>query len=103
MRISAEEVRATARLARLSLDDDEVEAMRRDLDAILDYMARLGEVDVAAIEPLTSVLDPPPGDILRPDEVGPHLSTEEALRPATRRSGEFFDVPRIITHDKDAG
>jgi aspartyl-tRNA(Asn)/glutamyl-tRNA(Gln) amidotransferase subunit C len=93
-RIGSEEVREIATLARLELDDREIERMTADLDAILGYVAALGELDTAAIEPMTHAV---PFDCpLRPDEVGPSLSVEEALRNAPRREGSFFEVPRIV-------
>ena len=100
MKITADEVRQTAALARLALDDAEVERMTRELDAILVYMERLAAVDVTGVEPMThavSLAMP-----LRDDAPGPQLSADEALADAPRRDEDFFQVPRIIAHDKEA-
>ena len=100
MRISEAEVRATAALARLALSDDEVARMARELDAILGYMEGLAAVDVTGIAPMTQAVavDRP----LRPDVPGPELDPEVALGAAPRRQGPFFEVPRVIAHDKGA-
>jgi aspartyl-tRNA(Asn)/glutamyl-tRNA(Gln) amidotransferase subunit C len=98
MRISEAEVRRTAALARLALTDDEVGRMARELDAILGYMEGLAAVDVSAVAPTTHAVDLRLR--LRPDEPGPELDPEVALAAAPRRQGAFFEVPRVIAHDK---
>ena len=94
MRIRPEDVRETAELARLALDEAELERVAAELDGILGYMDRLAAVDVSGIEPTTHAvpLDCP----LRADEPGSQLSIEEALADAPRREGNLFEVPRII-------
>jgi aspartyl-tRNA(Asn)/glutamyl-tRNA(Gln) amidotransferase subunit C len=93
-RIRPEEVREIAILARLDLSDQEVERMTNDLDAILGYVAALGDLDTSSVEPMTHAV---PFDCpLRPDQTAPSLSVEEALRNAPRREGTFFQVPRIV-------
>ena len=100
MKITAAEVRLTAELARLSLTDDEVSRLTRELDGILGYMEILAALDVSGVEPMTHavLLDCP----LREDQPGPELGTEAALASAPRCDGAFFQVPRVIAHDKDA-
>ena len=94
MKITPEEVRATAELARLALDDAEVARMAGELDAILGYMDAIAALDVSGVEPTTHAV---PLDLpLRQDVVGPQLSVEEALADAPRRDGAFFEVPKII-------
>lgn len=93
-RIRAEEVREIATLARLELSEPEIERMTSDLDAILGYVAALADLDTSSVEPMTHAV---PFDCpLRPDQVGPSLPVEEALRNAPRREGNFFEVPRIV-------
>src|SRR5260370_722882 len=94
MKISADEVRQTALLARLELKDDEVQKLTRELDAILGYMEALGKLNTDGVEPTTHAvpLDCP----MRADELGPHLEVEAALSDAPRREGVFFEVPKII-------
>lgn len=93
-KLTIDEVKETALLARLELSDEELGRMTRELDAILGYMDDLAGLDVAGVEPTTHAvpLDCP----LRPDELGPHLSIEEALADAPRHLEELFEVPKII-------
>ena len=100
-RITPDEVRELALLARLRLSDDEVARMTGDLDAILDYVHALGDLDTAKVEPMTHAV---PFDCpLRPDVVRPSLPLEEALANAPRREASFFQVPRIVPGPGGAG
>jgi aspartyl-tRNA(Asn)/glutamyl-tRNA(Gln) amidotransferase subunit C len=100
MKITRAEVAETAALARLALTDEEMDRLRTELDAILVYMEKLAALDVTGVEPMTHAvaLDCP----LRADQPGPQLGTDAALGGAPRRQGPFFEVPRIIAHDKEA-
>lgn len=92
--ISREEVQHVARLARLTLTDDELERMREQLDAILAYIDKLRELDVDGVEPTAHAV--PLVNVMRDDEVTPSLPQDVALANAPDRAGEFFRVPRII-------
>jgi aspartyl-tRNA(Asn)/glutamyl-tRNA(Gln) amidotransferase subunit C len=93
-RITAEEVRELALLARLRLSDAEVTRMTDDLAAILDYVDALRELDTTSVEPMTHAV---PFDCpLRDDQVRPSLPLDEALANAPRREASFFQVPRIV-------
>jgi aspartyl-tRNA(Asn)/glutamyl-tRNA(Gln) amidotransferase subunit C len=93
-RIGPDEVREIAVLARLALSDAEIARMTEDLDAILGYVEALKELDTRTTLPMTHAV---PFDCpLRPDVEGQALSVDEALRNAPRRTGSFFQVPRII-------
>lgn len=92
--ISREEVQQVARLARLSLTDEELERMRAQLDAILAYIDKLRELDVEGVEPTSHAV--PLVNVTRDDDITPVLPPEAALANAPDRAGEFFRVPRII-------
>ena len=100
-RISADEVRELAQLARLRLADDEVTRLTVDLDRMLDYVDALRELDTTAVEPMTHAV--PFECPLRPDETAPSLSADHALANAPRREGNFFQVPRIVPGPAEAG
>ena len=96
-KITAEEVRQTALLARLELDDGEVTRLTRELDAILGYMESLAKLDVSQVEPTTHAV---PVELTLRDDVlerlEPHLPLNEALADAPRRHDGYFEVPKII-------
>ena len=96
-KISEDEVRQTALLARLELSDGEVQQLTRELDAILGYMESLAKLDVSTIEPTTHAV--PVELTLRPDTLDalePQLPVDVALADAPARRGGFFEVPKII-------
>jgi len=93
-RITPEEVRELALLARLALSEQEVARMTGDLGAILTYVDALRELDTSGVEPMTHAV---PFDCpLRDDTVQPSLPVDEALANAPRREASFFQVPRIV-------
>ncbi|GAB4339052.1 MAG: Asp-tRNA(Asn)/Glu-tRNA(Gln) amidotransferase subunit GatC [Desulfobulbaceae bacterium] len=94
MRISREEVRQVADLARLDLDEDEVSRLTDQLDAILGYAAKLNELDTTDIVPTTHSQDIV--NAFREDVVRDSLPRERALANGPEQNGESFVVPRII-------
>lgn len=81
-------------LARLRLDQAEVERMTHEIDAILGYIDTVKNVDTGDAEPMTHAV--PFACPLREDATGEPLSVDAALANAPRREGDFFQVPRII-------
>ncbi len=94
MRIDRKEVEKVARLARLTLTEDEIETITPQLDKILEYVDKLNELDTSGVEPTSHVSAHPVG--LREDLTTPSLSKEEALGNAPDRKDDFFRVPKII-------
>lgn len=94
MRLTIEEVKHIAHLARLELSEDELQRFTEQLSEILDYAARLQELDTSHIPPTSSVL--PPRSMLRSDEVLPSLSPEEVLRNAAASTQGQFKVPPVL-------
>jgi aspartyl-tRNA(Asn)/glutamyl-tRNA(Gln) amidotransferase subunit C len=94
MKLSLEQVRHVARLARLSLSAAEEERYQRQLSEVLAYAEALQEVDTSAIAPTAHAAELP--NLLRPDEVRPSLAPDEALANAPQRSGSAIAVPRIL-------
>ncbi|WP_435195171.1 Asp-tRNA(Asn)/Glu-tRNA(Gln) amidotransferase subunit GatC [Natronomonas sp. EA1] len=86
--VDHEEVRHVASLARVALDDDEVERFAAQFDDILAYFDTLDEVpEVEREEDLANVM--------RPDEVREGLSQEEALANAPESEAGFFKGPKV--------
>lgn len=92
--LSREEVLHIAHLARLELTEEEIEAYRRQLSAILDYFQKLQDVDTEGIPPTASVL--PPRSVLRKDEPRPGLPREVLLANAPDVEDGQFRVPPVL-------
>lgn len=92
--ITREDVEHVARLARLELNDDELERMSEQLNAILGYIDKLRELDITNVEPTSHAV--PLVNVMREDEVVPCLPQDQMLANAPDRVGELFRVPRII-------
>lgn len=94
MKLSPEEVKKIARLARLKLEESEVEKFSGQLSSILSYIEKLGELDTTKIEPTAhAFLVPTP---FREDQVEPYRDQELSLQNAPAREGPFFRVPKVI-------
>jgi aspartyl-tRNA(Asn)/glutamyl-tRNA(Gln) amidotransferase subunit C len=89
--IDREEVLHVARLARLALSEEEVQAMTGELSAVLDHVAKIGELDLEDVAPTAHVVEVT--GALRPDEPRPCLAREVALAQAPATSGDGFLVP----------
>jgi len=94
MPITAAQAATIAKLARLRLDDDTLEAFAGQMDAILTYMETLGNVDTAGVEPLYSPVEH--ATVTRPDTVARTCTREDILRNAPATDGQFFVVPKIV-------
>jgi aspartyl-tRNA(Asn)/glutamyl-tRNA(Gln) amidotransferase subunit C len=91
MAISKEEVLHVARLARLALTEDEVERLTEELDAILDAVGIVGELDLADVPPTSHPLDLV--NVWDEDEPRESLSLDEVFANAPARDGDLFRVP----------
>jgi aspartyl-tRNA(Asn)/glutamyl-tRNA(Gln) amidotransferase subunit C len=89
--IDRDEVLHVARLARLKLDDGEVESMARELSGVLDHIAKIGELDLDDVPPTSHVVEVL--GRLRPDRPRASLSREVALEQAPAVSDGGFLVP----------
>lgn len=94
--LTRSEVQAIAALARLELDDQEVELFGRQLAEILEYATEVQRIDTTGVPPTASVVTVHASD--RPDEIRPSLDREEALAnaPDAATDAGFFRVPRVI-------
>jgi len=94
MSLTLEEVEYIANLARLQLSEAEKSSFREQLSAILEYAARLQNLDTTGIPPTSSVLQSL--SVLRRDEPRPGLTTEEVLRNAPEAENGQFRVPLVL-------
>jgi len=88
------DVQYVARLARLALTPAEEKTFGAQLGRILDYVAQLKELEVAAIEPTAHAV--PLVNVTRPDVVEPSLPHAEAMRNAPAQANGLFLVPKIV-------
>ena len=98
-KVTVEEVQRVAELAHLELSAEERGRMVHDLNAMLDYVAELNEIDTSAVEPLAQVSELQTGAgaaKLRNDALAPSLDREAVMREAPETDGAFFKVPKVI-------
>jgi len=93
-KISLEQVRHVARLARLELSPADEERLQADLSEMLTYVDKLNQLDTASVEPTVQVGEA--GTPMRADEVTNRPAADEMLANAPAREGHFFKVPKII-------
>jgi aspartyl-tRNA(Asn)/glutamyl-tRNA(Gln) amidotransferase subunit C len=94
MSLTRETVLKTAQLARLQLTPEEVDAFTGQLGAILDYVARLDELDTSQVAPLVHAVEVE--NVLRDDVLVSSLPRAAALVNAPKSDGKYFLVPAII-------
>ena len=94
MAITRDEVLHLAKLANLEFTEEEIDRFTRQIGSILDYVARLNELDTSAIEPTSHVESG--SHALREDALGPSIPREEALANAPESDGSHFKVPKVI-------
>lgn len=88
------DVAYVAHLARLQLTPAETETFAGQLQQMLSYVAKLGEVDVTNVEPTAHAI--PLSNVLRKDSVRPSIPTERVLKNAPEQSRDLVIVPKII-------
>jgi aspartyl-tRNA(Asn)/glutamyl-tRNA(Gln) amidotransferase subunit C len=89
--IDREQVLHVARLARLRLDEHEVERMAGELPVILEHVERINELDLDDVAPTSHVVELE--NVLRADEPEPCLPRDVALAPAPDPADGAFRVP----------
>ena len=92
--ISRDDVAHVARLARLSLTDDELDRFTGQLAAVLDHARDVESLDVGSVPPTAHPL--PIKNVLRPDVVVPSLDRAEVLAAAPSVEDDRFAVPPIL-------
>lgn len=99
-KITPEDVRHVARLARLSMDEHQLRQFAGQLESILEYVATIDQVDIEHVEPLAHPL--PLTNVLRDDLPANPLPLADVLRNAPETDGPFFKVPKVIGGDEDS-
>ena len=94
MAVDADTVRRIAKLARMAVAADEIEHLRGELNAILAFVEQLSEVDVAGVEPMTSVI--PMQLKEREDVVTDGGIPDDIIKNAPAAQDGFFMVPKVV-------
>ena len=87
-------VRRIAALARIRVEEHEIEPLRNELNGILGWIEQLNEVDVTDVAPLTGAADM--ALAMRPDVVTDGSYPDKILINAPERAGDFFVVPKVV-------
>jgi aspartyl-tRNA(Asn)/glutamyl-tRNA(Gln) amidotransferase subunit C len=94
MPVDAKTVRRIAHLARIAVAEEEVANLQSELNAMLAFVEQLSEVDVAGVEPMTSVT---PMELKqREDKVTDGGIADDILRNAPATEERFFVVPKVV-------
>lgn len=94
MAITLEQMRHTAKLARLELSDEQLMELMRSTNALMEYFERLQSLPLEDVEPTSHSI--PVFNALREDRVGETLPRELALSNAPEARDGLFIVPRIV-------
>jgi len=93
-KITADDVRKVAQLARLDLPDDTIATYTGQLERILDYVDQLQAVDTEGVLPTTRAVEVV--NAMREDTVVDTDVRQDLLDQAPQREGDFFRVPKIL-------
>jgi aspartyl-tRNA(Asn)/glutamyl-tRNA(Gln) amidotransferase subunit C len=99
-KITPEQVRHVAKLARLALPPEKLERLTSQLEPILEYVAKIAQVDTKGVEPMAHAL--PVKNVLRDDVLEGALGVQKTLMNAPETDGPFFKVPKVIGGDEDS-
>jgi aspartyl-tRNA(Asn)/glutamyl-tRNA(Gln) amidotransferase subunit C len=94
MAVESDTVRRIARLARIAVAEEEIEHLKGELNAMLAFVEQLTEVDVAGVEPMTSVT--PMAMKKRADAVTDGGIVEDIVKNAPKTEENFFLVPKVV-------
>lgn len=93
-KLTESQVRHVARLSRLKLSEDEVGYFRQQLSGVIDYVDKLGELDVSDVEPMAHPTDMT--NRFRDDRPRQGMPVAQALANAPQADPPFFKVPKVL-------
>ena len=94
MSIDKDTVKHISKLARISLDDDKIDSLSKDLSSIIKFIEKLNELKTDKTKPLTSIINAS----LKPrkDEIKDGKIRDQILKNSPEKNEEFFVVPKVI-------
>ena len=94
MSIDKDKIKHTAKLARISLDENKIDSLSKDLSNIFKFIEKLNKANTENIKPLSSILDH--SLRLREDKVDDGNIRDQILENAPNKNEDFFIVPKVI-------
>ena len=99
-KLTLDQVRHVAKLARLWLSDEQLAKMSTHLAAIIGYIDKMAQVDTTGVEPMAQPL--PMHNVLRDDVPSQPLPLDKVLQNAPDADSPFFKVPKVIGAEEDS-
>ena len=94
MSIDKDTVKHISKLARISLDEKNVDSLSKDLTSIMKFIENLNKLNTDKIDPLTSIINASLKS--RKDEVKDGKIRDQILKNSPEKNDEFFVVPKVI-------
>ena len=94
MSIDKDKIKHISKLARISVEEKEIDSLSKDLSSIFSFIEQLNELNTDKVEPLSSILNEPLRT--RRDEINDGKIREKILENSPQKSEEFFVVPKVI-------
>lgn len=94
MKVDDKTARYLASLSNITLSDDNLRSLTKDLEAIVQYIGELGELDTSGVEPTYQVTGL--SNVWRADVIKPQLAREKLLELAPARVSHAVKVPKVL-------
>ena len=94
MSIDKNKIKHVSKLARISIDDNKIDSLTKDLSSIFKFIEQLNKLNTDKIEPLSSILND--SLRLRKDEINDGKIRDKILENSPKKNEEFFVVPKVI-------
>ena len=94
MSIDKNKIKHVSKLARISVDEEKIDALAKDLASIFKFIEQLNELNTDKVEPLTSILNEPLRS--RNDEINDGRIRDKILENSPQKNEQFFVVPKVI-------
>ena len=94
MKIDDKTVDKMASLSKLSFSGEQKEAIKNDMNKMLDFIGKLEEVDTAGVAPLIHMTDDV--NVLRADDAVSEITQKEALKNAPKKDSTYFKIPKVL-------
>ena len=95
MEIDDKIVDKIASLSKLSFSGEQKEAIKSDMNKMLNFMGKLEEVDTEDVDSLIHMTNEV--NILRADDAISDITQKEALQPAPKKDSTYFKIPKVLT------